>query len=116
MQKVEKWRVEELALLLSEIAVLLKDGDNSEWANVFLHFHLESKNIILKEEFDLDSLKKLVRNIRNCFSGSSYFTNTLLRHENSEQRTRINQGFSLLTARLINVLKDLEKRSVEHTH
>jgi len=116
MQKIERWRVEELALLLTEIASLFNKGDNSEWANVFIHFQDETKNIISKRELDLDSLKRLIRNIKNCFSTSHYFNDIFLWQEGSEERTRTNQDFYLVKSRLLNVLNELEKLTTEHIH
>lgn len=113
MQKIEKWRVEELALLLNEFASLLKKADNSEWASVFTHFHEESQKLFSKEEFDLESLIKLIKNIKNCFSGSQYFTQVISQHENLEERTRTNQSLSFIRARLFKILKELEQRVIE---
>jgi len=116
MQKIEKWRVEELALLLFEITSLFKKGDNSEWANVFIHFQDETKNVISKRELDLDSLKRLVRNIKSCFSKSHYFNDIFLGQEDSEERARTNRDFYLVKSRLLNVLNELEKLTTEHIH
>ncbi len=114
MQKIEKWRVKELALILNELALLLKAGNTRDWANVFFHFRDESQKIISKDEFDLDSLSKLVKNIKNCFFGSSSFTNIILRHENSEEKARINQSLYLIRARLLKILMDLEGRLADY--
>lgn len=113
MQKLERWRVEELGLLLSEMASLLKKGDNYEWANVLIHFHDETENMTSKREFDQDSLTKLIRNIKNCFSESHYFNDIFLWHEDPEEKARINRDFYLVKARLLNVLDELEKLSIE---
>jgi len=116
MQKVEKWRVEELALVINELVVLLKAGDNNEWANVFSHFHGESKKIVSQKEFDSDSLNKLVKNINNCFHRSSSFTNIALKHKNPKEEQILNQALYLIRARLLKVLKDIEERITEHIH
>jgi hypothetical protein len=114
MQKIEKWRVKELALILNELSLLLKAGKTLDWANVFSHFHDESQKIISKDEFDSDSLSKLIKNIKNCFFGSSSFTNIILRHENSEEKARINQSLYLTRAHLLKILMDLEDRLVDY--
>jgi len=57
MQKIEKWRLEELALVLNQLSEILREGNHCEWANVFHHFQDESQKILSKKEFDLDSLK-----------------------------------------------------------
>jgi len=116
MQKVEKWRVEELALVLNELTVLLRAGENSEWANVFSHYHDESKNIVAKKEFDSESLKKLVTNIMNCFEKNSSFMNTALKHENPKEEQKLNQALYLTRARLLTVIRDMEERIIEHIH
>jgi len=116
MQKVEKWRVEELALVLNELVVLLRAGENSDWANVFSHYHDESKNIVAKKEFDSESLKKLVTNIMNCFEKNSSFTNIVLKHENPKEEQKLNQALYLTRARLLTVIRDMEERIIEHIH
>lgn len=116
MQKIEKWRVEELALVLTEIADMLRSGDNAEWANVFSHFQNESKNIIDKKEFDLDALRKLIVNVKNCFLGTTAFTNLVLWHENPDERTKLNQSLAFIRARLLKILKDMDGRLSEHVH
>ncbi len=116
MQKIEKWRVEELSLVLNELTVLLKAGNNSEWANVFSHFYDESKIIVLNKEFDSNSLNKLVKNITNCFERNSSFTSIALKHKNPKEEQKLNQALYLTRARLLRVLKDMEERIIEHIH
>ncbi len=113
MQKVEKWRVEELALLLKEFCELLRNGDNREWANVFSHFNDETKIIISKNNFDLDSLEKLIKNIRNSFSPGISLTTLILSHENTKIKKRLNQDFLHMRARILGSLKDMEYRTIE---
>jgi len=114
MQKIEKWRIEELGLVLNELSFLLKLGESSEWANVFSHFNDESQKIVTKKEFDLDSLNKLVRNIKNCFFKGSSFTDTLFRHENPKEETKLNQILYLIKARLLKILTDMENNIIEY--
>lgn len=116
MQKVEKWRVEELALVLSELTDLLKAGENREWANVFSHYHDETQKIAANTEFDSGLLSKLVRNVRDCLHGSSSFTKIALRHDNPKEEQKLNQALYLTRARLLKVIKDLEERIVELIH
>lgn len=113
MQRIEKWRVEELALVISELSDLLREGDDYEWANVFSHYHQESQKIVSSKEFNIDYLHKLVTNVMNCFSGSSSLNSLVLWHENSEERTRLNQKLFQTRARLLKILKDMEDRAVE---
>ncbi len=114
MQKIETWRVKELALILNELTVLLKAGNVHDWANVFSHFFDESQKIISKNEFDSDSLNKLIKNIKNCFFSSSSFTNIILKHENPEEKAGLNQSLYLTRARLLKTLMDLDDRLVDY--
>jgi molecular chaperone GrpE (heat shock protein) len=116
MQKIEKWRVEELALVLNELAVLLRAGDSSEWASVFLHFLEEAEKIISRKEFDSEAIEKLARNILNCFDRNSSFLNISLKNENPKEEQKLNQALLLTRARLLNVLNDIQKRIIEHIH
>jgi CRISPR/Cas system-associated protein Cas10 (large subunit of type III CRISPR-Cas system) len=113
MQKVEKWRVEELDLLLKELCELLRKGDNCEWANVFSHFNDETKIIISKNDFDLNSLENLIKNIRNSFSHGISSTTLTLSHENTEMKKRLNQDFLHMRACILGSLKDMEYRTIE---
>lgn len=114
MQKIEKWRIEELALVLKELTLLLKTGNSREWANVFSHFYDESQKIISTNEFDLESVSKLVKNIKNCFFGGSSFTNIVLWHENSDKKREINLGIYLIRAHLLKILMDMEGRVIDY--
>lgn len=114
MQKIEKWRVEELALVLKQLGDILKRGNDFEWANVFFHFYEESQAINDLEKLDLDNLKKLLRNIKNCFTGVSSLMNLVLWHENSEEKILINEEFPQIRARLLKILNEIEIRTVEY--
>jgi hypothetical protein len=94
----------------------LRAGENSEWGNVFSHYHDESKKLAAKKEFDSDSLKKLVTNIMNCFDKNSSFTNITLKHENPKEEQKLNQALYLTRARLLTVIRDIEERITEHIH
>lgn len=114
MQKIEKWRLEELALVLKHLAELLKKGDNRDWATVFFHFHQESQFIIAAQEFNLEQLKKLIMNIKNCYSGTSSFMSLFLRHENEKEKIELNQDLFKVRARLLKIMAELEDRSIEY--
>ncbi len=116
MQKIEKWRIEELSLFLDKLARLFLEGNNREWANVFRHFHEEAQKIVSKKEFDLSSLWKLVTNIKNCFSESQYFAHVVLRNDDSREKMKIDHDFYLVRAGLIEILKELERRAGERIH
>lgn len=114
MQKIEKWRIGELAFVLKQLGEILKRGSDCEWANVFFHFYEESQAINESDELNLDNLKKLLRNIKNCFSGVSSLMNLVLWHENSEEKILINEEFPQIRARLLKILNEIESRTVEY--
>jgi len=110
MHKVEKWRLQELALILSRLTDLLKLGDNQEWASVFDHYHQEIQAILLTRNYDRETINRHIQNIQNCFSGMSSFKNLILRHDNTSEMSRLNQEFYEEKVRLIEALMDFEKR------
>lgn len=116
MQKVEKWRVQELALMLKYFHELLMKAGNSEWANVFLHFHHEAVEILSRDDFKLESLKKLVHNIANGFESFHSVTNLSLGHEDLEAKSEWNRTFQRAKARLISILTEIDKRTIEFIH
>lgn len=113
MQKIEKWRVEELSLLLDHLAALLRTGKNPEWANVFSHFDKETRLILSAEVFDAEPIKRLVRNIKNCLGASSTFATLVLEDEEPLIKNALNSEFAQTRARLWNALQDMEKKMVE---
>lgn len=113
-QKIEKWRIEELTLVLKQLGEVLKKGNNGEWANVFLHFYQEAQFITASKELDLGQVKKLLRNIKNCFSGMSSLQNIVLWHENTEEKILINEEFPQVRARLLKILDEIESRTIEY--
>ncbi len=114
MQKIEKWRIEELALILKELVSLLKAGSNAEWASVFSHYYFESQKILHEESLDSESLLKLVKNIKACFKEISSLRNLVLWPQDSTQDKDINQDFIALRNRLLLILEEMEKRSREY--
>lgn len=116
MQRVEKWRVQELALLLQQLYELLMKGNNSEWANVFLHFHQEAMDILSRAEMNIEALRRLIHNIVNCFDGYHSFTNLSLGMEDSDSRSELSHDFNQTKMRLLAVLSEIDKRTTEYTH
>jgi len=114
MQKIEKWRVEELALVLKHLAGLLSKGNNRDWASVFFHFHQESQLIIAAQEFNLEQVKKLIMNIKNCYSGVSSFMSLFLRQGNEKETIELNQELFKARTRLLKIMAELEDRSIEY--
>lgn len=116
MQKIEKWRIQELAIVLNHLTEILKLGNHKEWANVFMHYHYESQKILLKQEFDMNDLKKLLQNIGNCFIGSSSFRNLTLWQNNQDRSDRLNKEFSRARSRLLVILAQMENQSIEYVN
>ena len=114
MQKIEKWRLEELALVLKHLAELLSKGNNRDWANVFLHFYQESQWIIAAQELNLEQVRNLIMNIKNCYSGASSFMSLFLRHENEKEKIELNQELFKARGRLLKIMAELEDRSIEY--
>jgi len=113
MQKIEKWRIQELSLIFRKISDLLIKGGNPEWANVFSHFQQESQKIISKKEFDEDLLHKLIINTKNCFSREHTFIHMELWHEDPKTKVSINQEFLLTRARLLKIITDINNKMIE---
>ena len=113
MQKVEKWRVLELGQALNQLALLLRKGENTEWANVFSHFAQEAQNITHHENFDLDVLKRLAQNIVNCFDGTSSLRNLVLNHMNPRQMETLNAKFREAIQTMFEILASIEEKWTE---
>jgi len=116
MQKIEKWRMQELAIVLNQLIELLKSGNHTEWANVFSHYYYESQKLLLRKEFDLNDLKKLLQNIGNCFIGSSSFRNLTLWQDNQDRSEFLNKEFNQVRSRLLVILAQMENQSVEYVN
>lgn len=115
-QKIEKWRIKELALVLNELADLLKAGNNREWANVFYHFQKEAETIFEKPHFDGDLTMKLIRNIKNCFSSFTSFKNNIPSMDATGKGIKIIKNFCLTKNRLAQILEDMESQLIEQIH
>lgn len=116
MQKIEKWRIQELELVLNQLNSLLRKGNHKDWANIISHFQHETQKIFLKKNFDLDELKKLINNIKNCYSGSYSFKTLWLRLDNTGINSDINRDFSTARARLFSVIYEMEKQTLEYVN
>lgn len=113
MQKIEKWRIKELAQVLNQMSQLLREGKNAEWGNVFSHFALEANKISEKKKLELSFLIKLIQNIVNCFEGGSSLRNLILRHENPSRMTKLNRDFMQRRNLLSEILTDMEAKWTE---
>lgn len=113
MTKIEKWRVEELSLLLDFLEALLRQGKNPEWASVFSHFNQEARLIISAGISSMAPLKRLVRDIKNCYGAGCTFAGLVLESDDFRTRKALNLEFGRARARLWSALLEIEKRMVE---
>jgi hypothetical protein len=110
MQKVEKWRIQQLAQLLDRIASLLRMGNHADWASVFSHYAHEARILAGKEKLNLDSLKRLVQNIITCFEGASSLRQLVLARENAKQMDSLNQEFREAVSHLFDIFMSIEEK------
>ena len=116
MVVIEKWRIEELILVLADIVETLQQGENREWANVFEHFLMEAERIHMKDRIHIEEFKRLVHNIICCFLEGDSFRRMILFPGNSDESQTRNKDFQHLQARLYHLLTDLQTRFVEFIH
>jgi hypothetical protein len=116
MLKIEKWRIEELTLVLSDIVESLQQGENREWANVFSHYFSEAERFLLKDRVHIEEFKRLVHNILCCFLEGDSFRRMVLFPGDSEESLNQNRRFRHQQARLYRLLTDLQTRFVEFVH
>jgi len=113
IQKIEKWRIQELEQMLNRLASFLRMGQNSDWANVFTHFSQEAKFLAMKDKLNLDSLKRLFQNILNCFEGMSSLRTLVLVQENAKQLEALNQEYRDAIRGLFEILASIEEKWTE---
>jgi hypothetical protein len=113
MQKIEKWRIVELEQVLNQISILLREGKNPEWANVFSHFAQEAHKILDKNDLELNSLQRLIQNIIVCFDGGSSLRSLILHHGNSNRMAKLNQEFGHKRNFLSEILTQMEAKWAE---
>jgi len=113
IQKVEKWRIQELGQVLNRLSLLLRTGENTEWANVFFHFTQEAQNLAAHKKFDLDVLKRLAQYIINCFDSTRSLHNLVLIQKNPKHMEILNQEFRDTIRLLFEILASIEEKWVE---
>lgn len=116
MQKIERWRIQELALILKDLVDTLHNSDNRDWANVFEHYLIETERILLRSTFNLEECKRLVRNILCCYLDGDSFRRLEITHEEPDLGARINKDLTRQKAQLYHLLTDLQARFVEYIH
>lgn len=116
MPDIENWRVQELGLILRELAFLLRAGENPEWAGVFEHFDSELGRIASAKTFDSRALLRLVRNINACYSSGSSFPGMALGTDQSPDQAGLGLRFARAKADLWRVLEEMETRLTPYVH
>jgi len=113
MSRLEPWRLQELALLIDDLVIILRSGKNPEWANVFGHFGHELGLLSPTKAGDRSALTRLIRSIRPCLTKESGLSRLELEGKDAEESTVLNQRFIHLKARLRKALDDIQERLIE---
>lgn len=113
IQKVEKWRIQELQQVLERLSLLMRKGESADWANVFSHYALEAKNLADHQKFKLDVLKRLTHNIINCFDHVSSLRNLVLTHKDARKMEILNREFRNAIRLLFEILASIEEKWTE---
>ena len=116
VNKIERWRLEELSLLLDQLASVLRQGFNPEWASVFSHFGEESRTLLAINPIDTTKLGRLVKNIQACFLSPSSFPSLRLKPEISSQENFLTLEFLKVKARLCLALEEMDARLIKYVH
>ena len=116
MQKIERWRVQELLLVLEQLSQTLREGKQRDWEKVFSHYHSETLSILSRDEINTEELRRLVRNIQNCFTGVESFRNLNFIEDDNHGLSDLNREFSHRKSRLIQLLNELRARLMEYVH
>lgn len=113
MPKVEPWRLNEMAMILDDLVLTLQAGKNPEWAAVFGHFVHELNLIRSAGELKADELRRFIRSLKLCFTGSSTFSDLIIKAEEPGEQADLNLRFARLRAQVMKALGDIEERLVE---
>jgi hypothetical protein len=116
MTKIEKWRLQELIMVLQDLVESLKRGEQREWHHVFEHFVMEAEQILQKNTVRTEDFKRLVHNILCCFLEGDSFRNMRLFSGESMEEKGMEKRFQNQKARLYHLLTDLQMRFVEYIH
>jgi hypothetical protein len=115
MQKIERWRIEELILVLRDLVDSLQQEVNRDWAHVFEHYLSEAERLLLTNTIRVDEFKRLVHNILCCYLEGDSFRRMAF-PETTQEGKRRNKNFQNRKARLYHLLTELQTRFVEYVH
>jgi len=113
---IEKWRVDELSMVLNRIALILQAGGQSEWAGVFRHYHEEADSLSRITPIEIDKLERLTMNLCACLEDGCSLRNPQLLHEDDRVGTSLLREYVMLRTRLFQILADLKNRLRETIH
>jgi hypothetical protein len=113
MSRFEPWRLQELALLIDDLVIILRSGKNPEWASVFAHFDQELKLLGQAKTGYRNALSRLIRSILPCLAKESSLSRLELAGKDAEESRVLNQRFIHLQARLRKALDDIQERLIE---
>lgn len=116
MQKVEKWRIQELSQILDEMADLFQKAGQAEWAQVFLHFSREASALSTRDLFELSVLQKLIRNIRCCFEEARTLESFARNQGSQEEAIRMNLAYIRIKSQLLQLISKMETAWNERIH
>lgn len=100
-------------MLLADLAAVMKAGSQAEWAGVFGHFGHELAFVQEGRTLDPAGLRRLVRNIRLCFGGSSGSPGPHLEGRDAGETAALNMRLTQLKAETERALEEIELRLVE---
>jgi len=115
MLKIERWRIEELTLVLRDLVDSLQQEENRDWAHVFQHYLSEAERLLLTNTLRVDEFKRLVHNILCCYLEGDSFRRISFPETTQEEKLR-NKNFQHRKARLFHLLTELQTRFVEYIH
>jgi hypothetical protein len=116
MSNVEAWRLQELALLLEELTLVLESGRNPEWARVMEHFGYELERLRPAGRDSEAGLKSLIRSLELCLDAGGGFSRLVLEVSDSEEGAAVHRNFDRLRTALARAVEGIGQRVVESVH
>lgn len=116
MSYIEKWRMEELSLVLNRMALILQAGGQSEWAGVFHHYQDEAETLARIPPIEIEKAERLACNLRACLRDGGSLRQPQLSHEDQSIGSGLLREYLKLRMRLLQILDDLEERLTLMVH
>lgn len=109
MNYIEKWRMDELSLVLKRIGLVLQAGGQAEWAGVFHHFQEEADSLSRVPPVEKETVERLARNIQACLRNGTSLRCPLLVHEDESIGEGLFREYHRMRLRLLKILGELEE-------